>query len=331
MTRPRHPVPRQIAGVSQSEWLRLLAVQQGLVETTQLKSYRLTRQAIRSHIRAGRWQPVLPRVYATFTGPLPQDSRIAAALLYAGPAAVLSHGTAAAMWGMRLESPSPVHVTVPYHCSAVSQPPLVVVHRSRAFKYIAVDGQPPLTSRADTAVDLAVAEPTARDAQQLLTELVTSRRVTAEQVRAQLVERPPWRYRRALEQAVYLVDSGVESMLEELYAVDVEVAHGLPSARRQAPFRVDGRTLFEDAVYDELDIPLTVRLDGRSHLEPDVALRDRRRDNAAELAGRSRLVFGWRELSTRPCTAAFEVAAVLHRNGWHGPLQHCPKCPAQRS
>ena len=32
-------------------------------------------------------------VYATFTGPLPQTSRVWAALLYGGAAAVLSHGT----------------------------------------------------------------------------------------------------------------------------------------------------------------------------------------------------------------------------------------------
>ena len=301
------------------------------MELCQLMVFGLTPEAIRANVRAGRWRRVLPRVYATFTGPLPRDSQVVAALLYAGPAAVLSHRTAAEMWGMRPRLPGPVHVTVPYHCSAVSQPPLVVVHRSRAFRHIAVDGQPPLTSRADTAVDLAVAEPTSRGAQQMLTDLVTSRRVPMERVRAQLLERPPRRYRRALEQAANRVETGVHSMLEELYAVDVEVAHGLPTARRQAPFRVDGRTLFEDAVYDDLGIALTVRLDGRSHLEPDVALRDRRRGNAAELAGRSRLVFGWKELSKQPCTAAFEVAAVLHRHGWHGPLQRCPRCPARTS
>jgi hypothetical protein len=306
-------------------------MQGGVLDTEQLFGFAVTWAAVRAHTRAGRWQPVLPRVYATFTGPLPKDSRLSAALLYAGPIAVLSHRTAAELWGMRPESPGPVHVTVPYNCSAVSQPPLVVVHRSRAFRHIAIDSQPPLTSRADTAIDLAVAEACPRDAQLVLTELITSRRVTIEQVRAQLFERPPRRYRRALEQAVYRVDSGVHSMLEERYAVEVEGAHGLPSARRQAPFRVDGRTLFEDAVYDDLGIPLTVRLDGRSHLEPDVALRDRRRDNAAELAGRSRLVFGWRELSTRPCTAASEVATVLRRHGWQGPLQRCPNCPAQGS
>jgi len=227
------------------------------------------------------------------------------------------------------ESPGPVHVTVPYQCSAISQPPLVVVHRSRAFRHIAVDGQPPLTSRSDTALDLAAAQPTVREAQRTLTDLLTGRRVAAERVCERLADRPPPRYKRALEQAVSLVRTGVESMLEEPYAVDVEGAHGLPGARRQAPFRVDGRTLFEDAVYDHVGVPLTVRLDGRSHLEPDVALRDRRRDNAAELAGRSRLVFGWKELSSRPCAAALEVAAVLYRHGWQGPLRRCPKCPGQ--
>jgi hypothetical protein len=35
-----------------------------------------------------------------------------------------------------------------------------------------------------------------------------------------------------LEQAVALVQAGVESMLEERYAVDVEGAHGLPAACR---------------------------------------------------------------------------------------------------
>lgn len=123
----------------------------------------------------------------------------------------------------------------------------------------------------------------------------------------------------------------MESVLEEVYAVDVEAAHALPAALRQMPFRVDGRTLFEDVAYDHVGVPLTVRLDGRTHLEPDVAERDRRRDNAAELAGRSRLVFGWSEVSTRPCRAAHEVSAALRRHGWQGPLARCPKCPGQRS
>lgn len=75
---------------------------------------------------------------------------------------------------------------------------------------------------------------------------------------------------------------------------------------------VDGYTLWEDAVYDNLGVPLTVRLDGRAyHSHPEVAFRDRRRDNAAELAGRARLVFGWRDLREDACGAAREVLTVL--------------------
>jgi hypothetical protein len=146
-------------------------------------------------------------------------------------------------------------------------------------------------------------------------------------VEGRLLERPPRRYRRALASAVRLVRDGVLSALEELFAVDVEEAHGLPPARRQVPFRVDGMTLWEDAVYDDLGVPLTVRLDGRTHLLSRVAFRDRRRDNAAELAGRSRLTFGWDDLSADPCAGARDVVTVLRRHGWDGETRRCARCP----
>ena len=76
-------------------------------------------------------------------------------------------------------------------------------------------------------------------------------------------------------------------MLEYHYAVDVEKAHALPPARRQGPVIVDGRTLYEDCDYTGSGVPVIVRLDGRRfHAMAEVAYRDRRRDNAAELAGR---------------------------------------------
>ncbi len=89
---------------------------------------------VAANLEAQRWRRVLPRVYATFTGPLIREARITGALLYGGPAAVLSHTTAAEEWRMLALDPlAPVHITVPYGCSAVSQPPHVVVHRSRDF------------------------------------------------------------------------------------------------------------------------------------------------------------------------------------------------------
>lgn len=310
-----------------AEWQRLLDRQHGVVHIGQLRRLGVTWAAVRAQVEACRWRQVVHGVYATFTGPLPRPARVAAGLLYGGAGAVLSHRTAAEEWGMLPAVDGPVHITVRYGASAITQDGLVVVHRSRAFAHIVVDADPPRTGRADTAVDLAVEEPDARRARAVLTGLLTGGRVRPTEVERRLEQRPPRRYRRALREAVRLVREGVQSVLEELYAVEVEQAHGLPPAVRQSPFGVDGVTLWEDAVYDHLGIPLTVRLDGRTHLLADVAFRDRRRDNAAELAGRSRLVFGWRDLSRDPCGAAVDVQRVLLRWGWTGAFRRCPRCP----
>lgn len=250
-----------------------------------------------------------------------------AALRYARPAALVSHRTAAEEWGMVRREDGPVHVTVPYGSSAVSQLPHVVVHRSRAFAHLVAATVPPRTARPDTVIDMAVAEPTARGAMRCFVGLLTSTTVNITDVERRLAERPPPRYRRLLSAALRRVAGGVGSVLEDMFVLDVENPHALPGAMRQAPFVVDGRTLWEDAVYDHVGVRLTVRLDGwLYHSAPLVAFRDRRRDNAGELAGRARLAFGWRDVDRDPCGVAAEVLAVLHRHGWQGPTRPCPRC-----
>lgn len=327
MTRvPRSVPPEVLAGGLLDRWEQLLHGQSGIVHLGQLRALGVTWSTVRAQVDAGRWVAVVHGVYATFTGPLPRSALIAAALLYGGPSALLSHRTAAEEWNMASPGDGPVHITVPYGASAVTQEGLVVVHRSRAWRHIVARSDPPRTERADTAIDVAVEEPDHRSARIVLTDLLTGGRVRPLDVLRRLEERPPRRYRRALRAAVRLVLDGVQSVLEELYAVEVEQAHGLPPAVRQSPHVVDGVTLWEDAVYDHVGAALTVRLDGRTHLVDHVAFRDRRRDNAAELAGRSRLTFGWRDLSADPCAAAAEVAVVLARRGWRGELRPCPRC-----
>ena len=160
-----------------------------------------------------------------------------------------------------------------------------------------------------------------------LVAVATGSRIPVGELRRRVEERRPRRYRRAINDALRLMADGVCSALEGLFAIDVESAHGLPTACRQMPTRVDGRTLWEDATYDHVGVALTVRLDGRRyHSTPDVAFRDRRRDNAAELADRRRLVYGWTDLVNDPCGAAAEVATVLRRCGWVGPTRPCGRC-----
>ncbi|HZG90991.1 MAG TPA: hypothetical protein VEZ42_12335 [Pseudonocardia sp.] len=319
-------VPAALRVERTAAWANLVRQQSGAVGSRQLRRMGVDWNAIATQVDAQRWQHPVHGVYVTFTGPLPRATRIAVALVYGGAKAVLSHRTAAEEWEMLPKQDGPVHITVPYGSSAVSQGEMIKVHRSRAYRHIVVAADPPRTSRADTAIDVAVEEPDARSARRVLTDLLTSGGVRPVQVEQQLGRRPPRRYRRALAAAVDLVRHGVQSVLEEQYAVEVEQAHGIPPARRQRPFAVDGVTLYEDATYDHIGVPLTVRLDGRTHLRAGTAFRDRRRDNAAELAGRSRLTFGWRDLSGDPCGGAAEVATVLQRWGWRGEVRRCAQC-----
>ena len=50
----------------------------------------LTRHALAHRLERGRWQRVLPGVYVSHSGQLTRDEAVAAAMVYAGPAAVLS-------------------------------------------------------------------------------------------------------------------------------------------------------------------------------------------------------------------------------------------------
>lgn len=308
-------------------WQPLLDAQQGVISGEQLRSYGHTKADIRANIEAGRWQRVLPRVYATFTGELHRAARLFAALLYGGGHAVLSHHTAAEAWGLIPVADRPVEITVPYAGSAISQRPLVVVHRSRALRYTTLATTPPRTRGPDTILDLAVSRPTAREATMLVVDLVSRSSISVNDVRDCLLLRPPYRYRAAIRRGLALVANGLMSALEVEYLESVEDRHGLPRGERQTPFAVDGKTLWEDVTYDVHGAAVTIRLDGRAtHATGGVAFRDRRRDNAAELAGRARLVYGWQDVHTSPCAVAAEVRKILEREGWSPEGSRAPTC-----
>ncbi|MBV9161919.1 MAG: hypothetical protein JO281_10295 [Pseudonocardiales bacterium] len=81
-------------------WQQLIRDQHGLLDTDQLRLLDIGPGVVAANLEAQRWRRVLPRVYATFTGPLIREARIIGALLYGGPRAVLSHITAAEEWRM---------------------------------------------------------------------------------------------------------------------------------------------------------------------------------------------------------------------------------------
>ncbi len=167
---------------------RLIDLQEGVVTQRQVAQLGYPPKRIEHLLESGQWQRVLRGVYVVTTGPLTRRMVLIAALLYGGSSAVLSHRTAGEEWYMlRVAASAAVHITVRYGLSALDQDPSftrcgarpvpnhgevlhpgVIVHRSRAMAHSTVRFELPRTSKADTAIDLAVAEPTAAAAFGLL-------------------------------------------------------------------------------------------------------------------------------------------------------------------
>ena len=294
--------------------------QDGHITRAQVLSCGGTDEWIEAQIAAGRWERVTRKVFRTTTGTPTRRQRERAALLCAGPEAALSHRSAAARFGLRERDDDVVHITVPYGHSADPHPG-VMIHRSRAFQHIVIDHEDmPTVSAADTCVDLAVLEPDARQGMRTFLHAALAMKVPTARLRSVLEVRRPRRYSRALRHAARVLADGVGSALEATYLVDVELAHGLPIATRQAPVVVEGVKRFEDCRYRVLEGELIVRLDGwRWHSDRRIGVIDRARDNAAELAGRARLTFGWEEVTGSPCEVNAIVAARLRQLGWAGP------------
>lgn len=290
-----------------------------------------TDEWIEAQISARRWVRDKRKVFRTRTGAPTRRQRERAALLCAGPEAALSHHTAAARFGLRARDDGLVHITVPYGHSSDPHPG-VAVHRSRAFAHIVIDREDmPTVSAADTCVDLAVLEPDARRAMRTFLHAALAMKVPAQRLLAVLDARRPRRYLRALRHAAQMLKDGVGSVLEARYLVDVEESHGLPIATRQAPVVVQGVERYEDCRYGMPLGELIVRLDGwRWHSDRHVGVIDRARDNAAELAGRARLTFGWEEVVGDPCAVAALVTARLRQLGWPGPDGE-PQCRCLRA
>ena len=141
--------------------LRYLAQRQrGVVSRSQAIRAGLSPDMIKFRVRSGRWQLLHPGVYATFSGIPGRGAWLWAALLAAGPGAMLSYQTAAELHGLSDKPTSPIHVTVPVerHVVAVFG---VRLHRSgRAGEAVLGGSQPPRTRVEETVLDLIQAAKT---------------------------------------------------------------------------------------------------------------------------------------------------------------------------
>ena len=98
--------PRTISVVRE-----LVERQHGVFAYRQLLAEGVGRKVIERWLLDKRIEAVYRGVYAFSRELLSREGRWMAAVLAAGPEAVLSHGSAAALWEIRRPRPGPVHVT----------------------------------------------------------------------------------------------------------------------------------------------------------------------------------------------------------------------------
>lgn len=92
----------------------LLEAQHGVIARWQAADAGLSINTIEARLRSGRWRSPQRGVYAIFTGEPPRIALLWAAVLRAGPRAILSHESAAELDGLRgrprrSTSPCPDH------------------------------------------------------------------------------------------------------------------------------------------------------------------------------------------------------------------------------
>jgi very-short-patch-repair endonuclease len=92
---------------------RIAATQHGVVSVTQLHGVGLDKHGIRRRAQSGRLHRLHRGVYAVGHTGIGWKGRWMAAVLACGAGAALSHGSAAALWGLLRPAPGPVDVSVP--------------------------------------------------------------------------------------------------------------------------------------------------------------------------------------------------------------------------
>lgn len=282
----------------------LAAGQHGNVTRAQLLDVGLGADAILYRARIGRLHRVHNGVYAIGHAPVTPRQRAAAAVLACGPRALLSHRSAAALWGIRKQWPSPVEVTTPSGHSRRG----IKIHRSGrledqdATRHFGIAVTSPARTIFDIADGLSDAE---------LARAVNDARLARYLSLAdlkELLQRFPTR--PATKRLRRFADSAqppTRSHFERQFLAFV-ARYGLP--RPLVNQTVAGHEV--DILFPEHD--LIVELDGYDfHSDRTAFERDRDRDADELEAGLRTFRLTWERFIDQPAREAARLQAIIDR------------------
>jgi len=277
--------------------------QWGVVGVAQLKRAGFTDTRITRWTQAGRLHRLHHGIYAVGHRALGVEGRLFAALLYAGPDALLSHATAAWWWMLWERTPVRIHV------SAAGRRPstrTVRVHHPRHLDGTRHRGLP-VTTPARTLLDLAAVSSGA-DLRKAIAEAEYRRLVDLSEVEAEArCGRPGSAALRSALIAHRPQLAHTRSVLEERFLALCD-ARGIPLP--QVNVRV--AALLVDALWAQER--LIVELDGHAaHATPTAVERDRRRELKLRAGGYRVLRYTWAQVTKHPELVAADLQAALRR------------------
>jgi very-short-patch-repair endonuclease len=305
-------MPRPTASPLQRA-LALAATQHGLLAAAQCRELGISRNTVQRLIARGTVSRVAPGVYRVVGTPRTWEGRALAAVLATGPGALVSHGSAAHLWGLRgFPPPGRIDVTVPRHARPRRRPG-VTVHETAALDLADPRRRRgvPVTGPARTVLDVAAMT----DELVVLRALDEMRRLGhaswGELWEALLAHARPGRRGIGLARQALRTRDGrrvPDTEFARLFLRLIE-ARGLPQPESEVRVTVGGRRYRLDCAYVRQRI--AIELDGRDHLRPEVYDGDRVRDNQLELDRWLVLRYTWRRFTTRPDEIVDEIRAAL--------------------
>lgn len=285
------------------------AAHDGLFTRADARADGFTRDQIRRRLAAGLWQPVVGQVLASAATPLTFERRCRAVVMAA--AGVISHGSAAALWGL----PAYAHATDVVHLvvdvSRNPRLPGVRVHRvpiedgdRSQQRGIAV------TRRRRTVLDCLASLRLGR-ALELLDHALTDRLLTIDELAAEVARSGGRHGIRRLRALLAEARSGSRSEAERLLHMLLREAGvcGWQANARLEP--MPGIVAVADLWFPAARV--VVEVDGRAwHVSGERFQRDRTRQNALVLSGCTVLRFTWEDLVRRPRRVVTEIRAAIH-------------------
>lgn len=293
------PIDRWIAG--------LAGRQRGNVARAQLLDAGIGKGAIDHRIARGRLHPQFPGagVYLVGHDVAPPLSTQYAALLACGPEAVLSHRSAAALWGFLSRQPTEVDVTVP---GRIRKGPKGIRVHSGSLTRAERKGKHGLavTSPARTCRDLGEQlEPDQHE--RAIAEARVLKLVTDRQLRAAIAAAPS-RPGSSATKRILDREDGPQLTRSEPEALVLKLVRAARLGSPRANATVLGYEV--DLVWEKEKV--IVEFDSwQFHSDRRSFERDRRKAADLQLAGYTVLQLTWRRLTEEPYAVVAQLAAAL--------------------